>query len=188
MPRLFIAVPLPSAVAGSLACAVPEVRGLRPVAPELLHFTLAFIGAIPEERVPDVRAAVEDAASGLAPFTIAIDELGRFPADGPVRVVWAGAGEGRAALERAGGLVRAALRAREVAFDEKPLQPHVTLARVRGAAAPADRRELAEALGRARLPAGLRVEVDAIEVFESILSAAGPRYSSRARIPLGRAR
>jgi RNA 2',3'-cyclic 3'-phosphodiesterase len=185
VPRLFIAIPFPADTAAALAAALPsDLPALRRVAPELLHVTLAFIGSVGEERLSDVTAAADAAARATPPFEIRFARLGRFPERGPVRMVWVGTGEAAPLVERLGGAVRAELAGRRVPFDQKPLRPHVTLARVRDGATSAELAAIASALGAARVRDGIHAPADALHVMESTLTRTGPRYSSRARIPL----
>jgi RNA 2',3'-cyclic 3'-phosphodiesterase len=171
-----------------LARALPDLPALRKVAPELMHVTLAFLGAVEEDRVPRVVDAARAAAAGNAPFDIDVTGLGRFPQHGPPRTLWAGV-DARAAdaVVRTGAAVRAELLRHGVPFDPKPLRAHITLARVREGAGAEDARAVAAALAAARIPA-LRFRAAAIHVMESALGRGGPRYTSRAAVPLvGRA-
>lgn len=185
MPRIFVALPIPPETAGALAGLLPqELSGLKRVGAELLHVTLAFIGSVGEERVPEIATAVEAAASGGRAFDVAIDGLGRFPPSGRPQVLWVGTGAAAAEIERLGELVRAGLARGRVPFDPKPLRAHVTIARVRDDASADEAKAIAAAVAGARAPAGLRFRADAVHVMESTQSPRGPRYSSRARIPL----
>lgn len=186
MPRLFVALTIPPDVAGTLAALVPpELPGVRRIAPELLHVTLAFLGATPEERVPAVVDAAGAAALGGTPFRIGIERVGRFPPGGHVRVVWAETAEGAEAILELGGRVREELQRRRLRYDPKPLRPHVTLARVREDMGPVEGRRISVATASLPVPAGLGFEATAVDVMESVLGPRGPRYSSRARLPLG---
>ena len=182
--RLFIAIPLPPAVADAAARALPPHPALRAVRPELLHITLAFLGAVDTDRAEDVADAARDAARRSAPFGIALDGLGRYPAAGIPRVVWLGIGPGGGELERLAASTRDALAARHLPFDPKPFRPHVTLARVRDAAERDEARAAGAAVEGARV-AALGFDADAVVVFESVLSPKGPRYTARATVPLG---
>ena len=64
-----------------------------------LHVTLQFLGAVPEERVPSIRAAMEAAAADSRPLALQVIGAGGFPGAGRPRVVWLGVrdGEGRLA-------------------------------------------------------------------------------------------
>lgn len=148
-----------------------------------MHVTLAFLGQTSDERLPDVTAAVEAAASGVTAFDVEIDHPGRFPPAGKPRVVWLGIGAGAPALLALGDRVRAELARREIAFDRKPLRAHVTLARAREDVSTGDARAIAAAAEAMRLP-HLRFRADAAVVFESILSQRGPRYTPRSSASL----
>ena len=73
--------------------------------------------------------------------------------------------------------------ARALPFDDRPLSPHLTLARVRDDASLPEARTVAAAVEALR-PAPVTFAVDAITVFESVLSPKGPRYTPRATCPL----
>ena len=62
--RLFVAIPVPEAVRGEIAVAQRE---LQPLAPrgvvrwtklEQMHLTLKFLGAVPPDRVEDLKESV----------------------------------------------------------------------------------------------------------------------------------
>lgn len=182
--RLFVAVPLPSDVTAAAAAALPDLAGLRAVRPEQMHLTLAFLGDVPVARLPDAIAATELGATGHDAFEAALDRVGRFPAGGAPRVVWVGLGDGAAAVAALASSVRAALAAKQLPFDAKPFQPHVTLARVRDRITHADAQLVADAVGRARI-APVRFEVSGVLLLESQLGPQGPRYTPRAALPLG---
>ena len=78
---MFVALDLPEGIRGELgewgeeALADPA---LRPVRPEFLHVTLAFLGYRPEKDVARVAAAVEECA-GAAPLVELGDPVARPP-------------------------------------------------------------------------------------------------------------
>jgi 2'-5' RNA ligase len=181
--RLFIAIPLPPDVAASAASALPDLPGIRLVHPELMHVTLAFLGATPEERLADVVAAVSEAASGQARFAASLEGIGRFPPTGVPRIVWLGIGAGATEAGNLAILVRRALASREIPFDGKAFRPHLTLGRVKENADRPTARAIAAASERVRLPP-LRFDVGELLIFESVLSPKGARYTARAAVPL----
>lgn len=183
MPRIFVAVPVPPKAAAELAALLPPLPGLRPVAPELMHLTLAFVGQLGQERVLDVVDAAAAAARAHAPFEIRMRGIGRFPERGRPRAVWAGTGDGAQAVARLAETLRAELDRRAVAFDPKPLRPHLTLGRVRDGASEADAQAILAAVRAARAD-GPSFGVASVHVMESRLTAGGPLYSSRAEVPL----
>jgi 2'-5' RNA ligase len=182
--RLFLAIPIPPELAARASEILPtSLPALRRVKPENLHVTLAFLGHTPDERLEDVAAAAADAATLVSPFALSFDRLGRFPERGRPRVVWLGIAEGEASVVELGVGVYAGLRSRGLPFDDRPLAPHLTLARVVEDASAAEAKTVGAALEGLATPS-LRFKVNAIAVVQSVLSPKGPRYTARATVPL----
>ena len=148
-----------------------------------MHVTLAFLGQTPDERLADVTAAAQTAASGVNAFDVELDRSGRFPPTGRPRVVWLGIGAGAQNLLTLGERVRVELGRRTIGFDNKPLRAHVTIGRVREDVDLVDARAIAASVEAMRLP-HLRFRADSVVVFESRLSPRGPKYTPRAVVPL----
>jgi 2'-5' RNA ligase len=148
-----------------------------------MHVTLAFLGRTPDERVADVTAAAEAAASSVRAFDVEIDHSGRFPPTGKPRVTWLGIGAGAPNVLTLGERVRTELARRELAFDRKPLRAHVTFGRIREDVTLVDARSIAAAVEAMRIP-HLRFRADSVVVFESALSPRGPKYTPRSSAPL----
>ncbi|HZP95824.1 MAG TPA: RNA 2',3'-cyclic phosphodiesterase [Candidatus Limnocylindria bacterium] len=180
--RLFVAVPLPEDIATAASEALPELPGVRRVPPELTHVTLAFLGNVDAGRLPDVVAAVREAAAGRPPFDVSIEGFGRFPRSGGPRIVWLGIVRGAAELITLAERVRAALAARDLPFDPKPFRAHLTVARIGDRADRTTIRALVSAIERAKRPA-LTLRADALVCFESVWGK-GPRYTARATVSL----
>jgi RNA 2',3'-cyclic 3'-phosphodiesterase len=182
--RLFVAVRLPPDVAVRTSAVLPQMRSLRPVQPQLMHVTLAFLGATLDERLDDVIAAAREAAAASRPFRLSLDTVGRFPERGSPHVAWLGIGEGSAEIGALAAALRAALVSRGIAFDAKPFRAHVALARVRERADREEARQVGVAIRAAAAPA-IAFTADALSVVESKLSPKGPIYTDRATLRLG---
>jgi 2'-5' RNA ligase len=182
--RLFIAIVLPPELAERAAKILPAtLPALRPVKPENLHVTLAFLGQTPDERLGDVVAATNEGAAAVPRFTLAFDRAGRFPERGRPRVVWLGMADGAESVMRLGEGVYAGLRDRGIRFDDRPLAPHLTLARVVDDASAAEAKTVGAAVES--LPVARQsFEVSEIAVVQSVLSPKGPRYTALATVPL----
>ena len=182
--RLFVAIELSDSWRTHLAALRSESwsagsERYRWVSPELLHVTLLFLGAQPSPLLPEIRAAMEAAAAMAAPFTLRLGGVGSF---GGRRghVLWV-------AIEDGSGLRRIRTRLDEqldrlgLAYDRKPLRPHVTLARARGSGRgiPAPLAYPDDALSRPGPQA-----VEHIALVRSHLGHTGPRYTVLARAPL----
>ncbi len=145
--RLFVAVDLAAEARAAAAGVARQLgraldrgrghRGVRWVAAEQLHLTLAFMAAVPEIGVEAVRAALARPMA-TAVFELELRGVGLFPAAGAPRVVWIGVGEGLAALEALHAEVRGRLAARGIALEDRPFSAHLTLGRWRDGR-PADR-------------------------------------------------
>src|SRR5712691_7936028 len=182
--RLFIAIPLPPDLAARASEILPtSLPALRRVKAENLHLTLAFLGQTPDERLGDVTAAAADGAAVVSPFTLSFDRAGRFNERGRPRVVWLGIAEGGTGVVQLGAGVYAGLRGRGLRFDDRPLAPHLTLARVAEDASSAEAKTVGAALEGLAIE-GLRFEVGEIAVVQSVLSPKGPRYTALATVPL----
>jgi 2'-5' RNA ligase len=127
MPRLFFAV-WPDAEAAkrlaTLAGAVVGRIGGRAVPADNIHLTLAFLGDVPEERVPQLESIARSVPGRI--FNLRLDRLGSFK---QARVGWIGCEAMHpdlVALERE---LAQGLRAAGFGLDDRPFAPHVTLAR-----------------------------------------------------------
>ncbi len=106
-----------------LARRLPRRRG-RPVPPENLHVTLAFIGPVDAQTARCLEAAA--ARVPVAPFDLTLDTIGGFR---KARVVWLGASRVPAALLRLVAALNEALGDCGHTPDPRPFTPHVTLFR-----------------------------------------------------------
>jgi len=182
--RLFIAIPLPPDLAARAFDILPtSLPALRRVKAENLHLTLAFLGQTPDDRLDAVIAGAGEAAAPVSGFTLAFDRAGRFPERGRLRVVWLGIAEGAPSVLELGAGVYAGLRSRGLSFDDRPLAPHLTLARIAEDASAAETKTVGAALDELPVPS-LRFEVQEIVVVQSVLSPKGPRYAALATVPL----
>jgi 2'-5' RNA ligase len=182
--RLFIAIPVPADIASRAAEILPiALPALRRVKPENLHVTLAFLGQTPDDQLGAVTKAATEAAALVPPFSLAFDRAGRFPERGRPRVVWLGIADGAPRVVELGLGVYAALRSRGLKFDDRPLAPHLTLARVAEDATTAEANTVGAALD-ALTVGSLRFDVVAIAVVQSVLSPKGARYTALATVPL----
>ncbi|HTT71839.1 MAG TPA: RNA 2',3'-cyclic phosphodiesterase [Anaeromyxobacteraceae bacterium] len=189
--RLFVALDPPDLVRRRLSALSAELRRalgtqvgeVRWVDLDKVHLTLQFLGAVPEERLPAVRATVEAAAEGAAPLHLEVRGAGAFPNARRARVLWAGV-EGE--LSALGELVLALGRGlAPLGFppEERAYSPHLTLGRARD---PRGVGGLAAALGQAAALPGAPWHASEVVLFASHLSPQGPRYEPLLRAGLGR--
>jgi 2'-5' RNA ligase len=188
--RLFLALDPPTDVRAHLAELQSELRrradrragDVKWVAPENLHLTLQFLGAVAEDQAPPVEAAAREAALAAAPLSLEVRGCGAFPGARRPRVLWAGlAGD----VDPLRALVRAlGDRLAPLGFppEDRPFSAHVTLGRAREPRGAPGLAAALEALAGAAGPAWAARE---LVLIRSHLSPRGPRYEPIARAPLG---
>jgi 2'-5' RNA ligase len=179
--RLFTAIELGPDVVARAAPLLVELRRrasetapaarLTWVVPDRMHLTLRFVGEVDAAQGERIIHALRDPLSA-APFSLQWGGLGVFPVKGPPRVLWAGICEGLEGVMRAEAEVTSRLRAAGVSPDPKPYRPHLTLARVRYA----DGLSAASLFDQLDGHLGTTV-VNAITLFQSVLSPKGPTYT-----------
>jgi len=186
-PRLFVAVPLPAETMAAVADLVSGVRlapepapgerrdprDVRWVRMDGLHLTLRFLGPTDPDRLPAARAAVQAAVAGSAPFEVGLAGAGVFPNPVRPRVLWLGIGLGIDPLEALTVSLSGALADRGWPHDDRPVRPHLTLARSDGVATGA---LVAGRLLTAAADLDLRWLADRLVLFESQTGGGPARY------------
>jgi len=183
--RLFIAINLPTEVRHLAHAAAAPLREAAPhvhwVAERNLHLTLKFLGEVAD----DVGATIVDALGAATARhrrpELELTGLGAFPNFRRPRVVWAGIVPDPR-LELLQHDLEVACETLGFEVEGRPFRPHVTLGRVKVAAAPEEVRALARAARSARLHAACTVE--SVDVMRSDPSRDGARYSVLAALPL----
>ncbi len=130
-----MAVLLPEAVRARVDEAAAELRrragAVSWVRAENLHVTLRFLGSVDEATLGRAREALTEAASGIAPFRLALGGFGGFPAAHAPRVIWVGLTAGAEPLVELHARLEAALARCGIAPEGRGFHPHVTLGRAR---------------------------------------------------------
>ena len=184
--RLFAAVLPPQSAVQELAEAVrplhasPLAAPLRWTALPTWHLTLAFLGQVEAEALPELSAVLDAAVAGHEAFELRLAGGGRFGD----RALWAGVTGDTRALGELAESVADAVRRVGIDLDDRPFQGHLTLARssVPRSAESARRRPggpdlapLADALAGFR---GEPWQVDTLQLMRSHLGA-GPSHHER---------
>lgn len=176
--RLFVAVNLPEATRRTLLKTTEKLRDLpvRWTKLEDLHITLVFLGQTNDEVTGRVASILPLAVNELEPFEITLQHVALGPSPGKPRMIWA---TGARSLELATLrstvvkiLEREASPIRHTRDTAELFCPHVTLGRLKlpeWQKLPA-KPQVAESLD-------LALPVTSIELMQSELGQAGPRYT-----------
>ncbi len=185
LPRSFIAIESSEKAQKSLKIIQSELEGtgadLKTVKPENIHSTLRFLGNISEDKLEDVKKALEDTKK-LGPFKIEIQGLGIFPSPSFIRVIWAGVSEGSEKMKQLREKINQSLKKINFPSEDKDFIPHFTIARVKSGKAKDKlgsivERESETSFGKAR--------VEEIKLKKSELTPEGPIYSDLKTVKLG---
>lgn len=184
--RAFIAVPIPEAIRAKIAGIQQTLAAtgakINFVEPRNLHFCLKFLGEIPDNAVPKLKELIEKVAGQNSAFDLRIAGAGAFPSTKYVRVFWLGVAEGKEQLIGLAVALEAECQAAGFRPEERPFTPHLTVGRVKFVHEKEKLRAAIEGLAGADI--GM-MRVDAIKLFKSTLTPAGPVYEELHSARLG---
>ena len=166
--RLFIAAELPDPIREALAETSGVLRDCvhgRFVASDSFHVTLAFLGEVPGNRVPELQDALDRACVSHRAFPAQLGELGCF-GKRTKATLWQGFKD-QAPFASLAADVRSQLKRIGFEFDDKPFRPHITLMR-------------AADLSSGMLPSCCQAKgiISRITLFRSDLSGKRPVYTA----------
>jgi 2'-5' RNA ligase len=175
--RLFIGIPVSSAKAVQRVESWKNNSRMRLnkmnwVKPENWHLTLYFLGDTPDEKVELLQQMIEQSFSGVTAFNTKLEGIGVFPNRRDPNVLWLGLNSLQnilPAYEDFGNL----LQQNGFSFDQKPLKPHLTVARMKFLADKAIVDTLVKDYGQTVFDT---VNINKVVLFESVLSQQGPIY------------
>lgn len=183
--RAFVAIDVPDIhVIDGMVAFQGELEATRAdlklVARENLHFTVKFLGEIPDARAKEADARLKELK--LPAADVSVQGVGAFPSLGRPDVVWVGVSrDDEAKVSGIAGPIAQALNGIGEE-DRRPFQAHITVARVR----PGPNRQNLEALLRANAdrPFG-GVRLSEFKLKSSVLTPKGPSYSDVGVYALG---
>ena len=155
----------------------PQPDGVKWVDPAAIHLTLNFLGNIDSGRISDITEAMTEAARGISPFSLELNELGVFPNLNRVRVVWVGIGGEVEALARLQYGLEGNLEILGFPPEERNFSPHLTLGRVREQASPQERQKLGKIVTAMKVEIVQPFAVNGISLIKSQLTGAGAIYT-----------
>jgi 2'-5' RNA ligase len=175
--RLFVALPFPSELQDRLALLSGGIPGARWTMADNFHLTLRFIGEVDRHGYDDVVAALGHVRA--AGFDLVLRGLDQFGKGEKARSLWIGV-EKNPALLHLHERIEAVLTRAGLAPETRKFTPHVTLARLQGAAG--DR--LGAFVQAHYLARFGPLAVDRFALFSSWSDADGPVYEIEVEYPL----
>ncbi|NMB41334.1 MAG: RNA 2',3'-cyclic phosphodiesterase [Firmicutes bacterium] len=155
-----------------------KIKGIRRVAPRLLHITIKFLGKINEEQVALMKAPLRKLASRTSSFKISLAGLGAFPSPARPRVIWIGISDGRKALVDLAKEIEKIyedlqFKDATARINNKKYRPHLTIGRKK-------RSEIFEAepsVFTEPWECKTKLNIDSIYLMKSVLRPTGPLYT-----------
>lgn len=169
--RLFIAIELPKDVVDELKRLQKELDlfGLRPV--KDFHLTLKFLGDVPDTKIGKIKEILSQIK--FKPFEAELSEIGVFPEQDYIRVIWAGInGDAIFSLQKD---IDLGLEQLGFGRDNK-FKPHLTLERVNFIK---DKNALAKRLKTLDVN-HIKFRVEDFKLIQSTLTPKGPVYEIKA--------
>ena len=187
--RSFIAIELPDELKLELAELQARLKtadpgGVKWADPQGIHLTLKFLGNIAADRTGDIIRAMNEAARGIPPFQLTIGGLGVFPNPRRAQVAWVGLSGQVDKLARFQAQLEASLARLGFTPETRPFSPHLTLARLRPQASPAERQSLGQLIISTRFASSYPIVVTAIKLMRSQLTRQGAIYSQIGSVEL----
>ncbi len=182
--RVFTAVEITPEIRSAVGRLIERLRASQAkvtwTKPANLHYTLKFLGDVPETQVAEICRAAQEAVGPFTPFELVAAGVGAFPSAGRPRTCWLGVGEGAEPIELVFQALERLISPLGYPPEGRHFTPHLTLGRVRENS-PAATKQLADLLGRhSDFDAGA-MQVDAVTVFASTLGKDGPTYEVLSR-------
>jgi RNA 2',3'-cyclic 3'-phosphodiesterase len=183
--RLFVALDLPEHVRrGIVEWQRIELidPALRPIGPQSLHVTLAFLGYLPEKAVAELQDTIAAVAAEAPRLALDAEPAGR-PRGRPR--IYALAGESPQAVALQSRLESELVSRRLYEPENRPFWPHVTVARVRPEQR-GSRRPARVSRSPGPLPEALREPFSAVRItlYRSTLRPQGAEYAPLAQVGL----
>ena len=180
--RAFIAIELPDEVKGELGriqskLKTPGQDYVRWVDPAGIHLTLKFLGDTPQDKIKYITDAMTHSVQGIQPFGLSIQGLGVFPDPKRTQVAWVGLVGELDTLSVLYKQLEASLEKLGFAAEKRRFSPHLTLARMRNLALPAQRQAFGKLVSETGFESDKAIKVTAISLIRSQLTQKGAVYS-----------
>jgi len=141
---------------------------------EGIHLTIKFLGAIDEERVGEIGAALEECLADTMIFTLSVGSLGAFPNREHPKVIWLGIEDERGVLQKLQQTIDRELTRLGFSAEKRTFSPHLTLGRIKSPKGKRTVRQRLATMGECKCGT---FDVKEIFLFKSDLTPSGAVYT-----------
>jgi 2'-5' RNA ligase len=167
--RLFIAFDIPESVKEQLVSIQKKIKTdakISWVKAENMHLTIKFLGEVAEDKVEETKKKLSSVK--FKPFEVSVSEIGVFPSEDYIRVIWVGLKDDKS-MQKLAQDIREALPGFK---DDYPFKAHLTIARVKFVK---DKKALVDELKKLK-PKPEKFSVENFKLYKSTLTREGPVY------------
>lgn len=174
--RLFVAVDLDSEIRKKVTEIQNTIRrtgsNVKFVKPENLHFTVKFLGEVPDERAKEIGTQLCESVSEFGSFDISVEGFGYFGSPRHVKTLWLGVKKGENIFLNLMKAVNSKLK--HVKMNRYAPSVHLTTGRVRSGE---NREKLLREIKRMKNVKVGEMTVKNVKLKKSVLDKTGPEYS-----------
>ena len=178
--RAFLAVEIPKKIREIVVKIQKnfEMKGIKLVEPENLHWTLKFFGEISEEDVKIIEERIKEFR--FSPFEIELKGLDAFPSKTYPKIIWIGVGSGKEEFIKFLSSINELLKDIGKKEDKEPI-PHLTIARVKFFT---DKERVIKLIEKFSEEIFGKMTVNKMSLYKSTLTPKSPIYEALKEFPL----
>ena len=181
--RTFIAIDIP--VSQKVTEIINELKKIqidaKIVEIENMHLTLKFLGDTDEKLIDEIEKIIKDAILNMQPFEIILKNLGVFPNEKYMKVVWIGV-ENAEPLKKIAETIDTKLKDLGFEKEKRPFSVHLTIARIKSAK---NKEKLMDLIDKYQNIELQKIKINKIILKKSILTPKGPIYTNLKQIKVG---
>jgi len=188
--RSFIALEIPQPIQQRLGeliarlhARLPSSGGVRWVLVNNIHLTLVFLGDVSITSLSQLSRELRVECARHGPIEFSVGDLGAFPSLSRPRVIWTGI-QGPPQLLALQAGIQQRLERLGYRSEEREFSPHLTLGRVHKSIAPAEVRQVGQAVQAEKVGFLGTVLASEVLLMRSDLHPGGPVYTIMDQAPL----
>ena len=183
--RLFIAIEIPEDIKKLITEVQGKIKGSGVHAnwtrPEGVHFTLKFLGEVPESKVGAIMTSLTSTCKGINTFQLEISNAGAFPNIRNPRVIWLGISGETGPLAKIQVSIEEGMANLGFEREKRKFSPHLTLARIKYLKEHDNWQKALDSVKDIRFP---EFAVDHVSLMKSELKPSGAVYTEIGKVEL----
>ena len=181
--RAFIAIDIP--VSQNVIEFINELKktqiNAKIVETENMHLTLKFLGDTDEGLIDEIEKIIKSSIINIQPFEIILKNVGVFPNQNYIKVVWIGV-ENAELLKKIAETIDSNLNNLGYEKEKRSFSLHLTIARIKSAK---NKERLIQLINKYENTEFQKIKVNKIILKKSFLTPKGPIYSNLKEIEIG---